>query len=512
MHPGLRIQRLTSLLHHLENAAFLNTFTALYLYSMKQLILLLFLIPATLALSAQQNEVELKVTFKPFKKQYIYLGYHFGKQKPVVDSVMLDDNSTGVFKRAKKLEKGVYLIGYPNKNGYFEILIDKEQKFSVYADTTDILRLMKFTGSPDNDLFLQYQQFIAKKGKEIENAKKQLASSRTNADSSQWQTQIEKSGKEIQDYRNNLITKYPNATITFLLKAMKEPAIPPADKQPGGKYDSTFAYRYYKDHYWDDTYFYDERLARTTFFDDKLDEYFERLVYPDPDSVIKELDWMLAYGSANDEMQRFLLVKFVNRYLQPKYMWEDRVFIWLFEKYFSQKEYSWLNEKGKKTIFDRAYSMMANLFGAKASDIELPDSNGKIRTLYSVPDSFTVVIFWDPTCGHCKETLPRIDSIYRAKWKKLHVKIYAIGKETDGTKQHWLDFVREKKLEDWVHVYNTKEANEARVKNNIPSYYQLYDVQVVPTLYLLDKDKLILAKKIPFEQIDKVLDYKLNGR
>jgi hypothetical protein len=39
------------------------------------------------------------------------------------------------------------------------------------------------------------------------------------------------------------------------------------------------------------------------------------------------------------EMQRFLLVKFINRYLNPQYMWEDKVYVHLFEKYFSQKEY-----------------------------------------------------------------------------------------------------------------------------------------------------------------------------
>jgi hypothetical protein len=109
------------------------------------------------------------------------------------------------------------------------------------------------------------------------------------------------------------------------------------------------------------------------------------LIYPHPDSVIKELEWMLAYASANDEMQRFLLVKFINRYLNPQYMWEDKVYVHLFEKYFSQKEYPWLTEKGKKTIFDRYYSMAANLFGSKAADIELPDSTGKTKSYTALP-------------------------------------------------------------------------------------------------------------------------------
>lgn len=463
-------------------------------------------------LPAQNNEFELKVTFKPFKNQYIYLGYHYGKQNPIVDSVLLDQNSFGVFKRNKKMEKGVYLVGYPGKTGYFEILIDKEQKFSVFADTANLMGTLRFEGSPDNVLFLQYQNYTAARAKEIENAKAQLASVKTVADSAKWRAVIEKGGNDIQQNRKDIIDKNPNATITALLKAMKDPVVPPANQHPGGKYDSAFAYRYYKDHYWDDTWFFDERLVRTSFFEEKLDRYFEQLVAPDPDSVIKELDWMLAYATANDEMQHFLLIKFISRYYNMKYMWDDRVYVHLFEKCFSQKEYPWLTENIKKSIFDRAYSLMANLFGAQAAEIELPDSAGKIKKLFSISSPYTVVIFWDPTCGHCKETLPRIDSIYRAKWKALNVKIFAVGKETDGTKKDWLKFINDHQLEGWVHVYNSKADNDARVNNNIPGYYQLYDVQSVPTLYLLGENKRILAKKIPFEQIDEVLDFKLKGQ
>ncbi len=479
---------------------------------MKRFFFLLFSVFCFQFLSAQINEFELKVTFKPFRNQFIYLGYYYGKQKPIVDSVLLDDNSFGVFKRAKKMEKGVYLIGYPGKAGYFEILIDKEQKFSVFADTANLMNMLKFEGSPDNVLFLQYQNYTSAKAKEIENAKAQLTISKNAVDSANWRTVIDKAGNEIQQNRQAIIEKNPDATMTALLRAMKDPLIPAAEKHPGGKYDSLFAYRYFKDHFWDDAYFFDERLARTSFFEDKLDQYFTQLVAPDPDSVIKELEWMLAYASANDEMKRFLLVKFVNRYINMKYMWEDRVFVHLFEKYFSQQDYPWLTEKGKKSIFDRAYSLMANLFGSQSAEIELPDSNGSIKKLFSVAAPYTVVVFWDPTCGHCKETLPRIDSMFQAKWKALNVKIFALAKETDGTKKDWTKFISDHQLKDWVHVYYSKADNDARVKNNIPSYYQLYDVQTVPTLYLLDKDKRILAKKIPFEQIDEVLGFKLKSR
>jgi thiol-disulfide isomerase/thioredoxin len=479
---------------------------------MKRYLYFLFLFFVTGISYAQPAVFKLNVTFKPFKKQYIYLGYHYGKQKPIIDSVMLDENSVGIFRSKKEMEKGVYLIGYPNKAGYFEILIDKEQQFSVMADTANLINSLKFAGSPDNVLFVEYQRYTAGRGREIEAAKSQLAAAKTKADSARLNAAIKKGGEDIQQYRMNLIKQHPDATITALLNAMKEPPVPPAAKHPGGNYDSLFAYHFFKDHFWDDTYFFDERLVRTSFFEEKIDQYYEQLVYPNPDSVIKEIDWMMGYAAASSEMERFLLTKFVNRYINPRYMWDDRVFVHLFEKYFSQKTYPWLTEKGKKTIFDRAYSMMANLFGSQAADVELPDSSGKMQTLFSITNPYTLVVFWDPACGHCKETLPKLDSMYRAKWKAANVKIFAVSKETENSKKEWLQFVNDQQLRDWVHVYYSRTDDNARVSNNIPSYFQLYDVQTVPALYLLDKDKRILAKKISFEQIDEVLQHKLKSQ
>jgi thiol-disulfide isomerase/thioredoxin len=192
-------------------------------------------------------------------------------------------------------------------------------------------------------------------------------------------------------------------------------------------------------------------------------------------------------------------------------MWEDAVFIHLYEKYFSQKTYSWLTDKGVKTITDRAYSLMANIMGSPAADIELPDTAGKTTTLYELKADFTVVVFWDPTCGHCKEVLPKLDSFYHAKWKKAGLKIYAVSKETDGSKKDWLNFIKEQQLQEWTHVYYSKADDKARINNNIPGYSQLYDVLTFPTLYLLDKDKRIVAKKLTYQQTDDVLQLKMKG-
>ena len=451
---------------------------------------------------------EIKVTLKPFTNQYIYLGHYYGKQLPIIDSVKLDANSTAVFKGPTKLGGGIYLVGFPDRSNRFEFLVGTQQRFSIVADTAKLDKI-SFTGSPENTSFKAYQEVMMQNGKALDALYKKRAGSVPD-DSIQLTKQIDSIAKKVTAYRIDIMAKEPNGLLTTLLKAMREPEVP--NNPEAAKKDTLYAYHYFKTHYWDGVNFWDDRLARTPFFESRLDKYFEQLVYPSADSVIKELDWMLGYASASEEMQKFLLLKFVNRYLNMKYMWEDAVFVHLFEKYFSQKNYSWLNDKGKKMITDRAYSLMANIMGSPAAEIELPDSTGKNVNLYSLESPYTLVVIYDPNCGHCKETLPRLDTMYQQKWKGYGVKMYALAKQTEGGKKDdWFNFIHQHGLKGWTHVFYSKEAEQARVSANIPSYAQLYDVQSFPTLYLLDKDKRIIAKKVTDKQVDEILAQRIKS-
>ncbi len=485
---------------------------------MKRLLLLSGLLPGFSVFAQTPSDspdkaggYEIHVTFKPFKNQYIYLGHYFGKQYPIIDSAMLNDKSETVFKGPAKLQGGIYLIGYPNKTGFFEILVDKQQSFSVIADTASLAKGIQFVNSPDNTMFSAYQQYMAIQGLEVGALQQQLKTAKNKTDSAHFADELIKKDKEVSEYRESIIKKNSGSILSVLLITMREPELPPKLKTPKTRADSLEAYNFYKNHYWDGVNFYDGRLAYTTFFEEKLDKYFNQLVAPQPDSIIKEIDWMLGTASINEEMTRFLLIKFVNRYLVQKYMWEDAVFVHLFEKYFAQKTYSWLNEKGRKTITDRAYSLMANIMGTPAADIELPDTAGISTSLYALRASYTIVVFWDPTCSHCKEVLPKLDSFYRAKWKAAGLRIYSVARETDGSKKDWFKFINEQHLQDWTNVYYSKADDKARTDAGIPGYSQLYDVLTFPTLYLLDKDKRIVAKKLTYDQTDEVLQLKMKG-
>lgn len=460
-------------------------------------------------LAKAQTGYNINITLKPYKNNYVYLGYHYGKMKALADSALLDENNTGVFKGKQLLPGGIYFVVSPRKEILFELLLDKQQNFTIKADSAGLPNSVVFTGSADNTAFQDYTKFANTTGLAINKTNSEYAAARDKKDSAAITARIKTWTEKMQQHRDSLTKKQPNSILTALLLAMKEPVVPPAAKHPKGKYDSAYAFYYYKSHFWDGVSLTDERLIRTPFFEPKLDKYFKDLVSPNPDSINREVDEMLLYSRSNKEMFKFLLVHFVQKYINPEYMGQDAVFVHLFEKYINTGQADFFTDQYKEHMTKRAYSLMANLIGQPAANMEMVDTLDKPLPLYNVHSDMVVVCFWDPTCSHCKEVVPKVDSIYNAKWKKLGVTVY--GVMVDGGKELWKQFIHDKGLKNWLHVYQLPSQQQAEASAGKAGFRQLYDVYQTPILYLLDKDKRIVAKKLNYQQLDEVINLKLKN-
>ncbi len=465
--------------------------------------------PAAQTGTAEDAGRDISITLTPYKNCKVYLGCYYGKVKTFADSTTLDANSHGVFKAPTKLTGGIYFIVSPQLTIQFELLMDDNQHFSIVADSANKENPI-ITGSPDNALFKAYSKFSAIKGKANYDLKTKLGTAKNSADSASIRSEMVKLDKEMRRYQDNLIEQNPNSLLAMLLNVMRRPEAPPVPVV-NGKPDSTYPYHFVKNNFWNDVNFYDDRLLRTPFFEPKIDEYFKYYVSPEPDSIINEVKFMLLSARTGKEIYPYLLTKFTNKYVNPEYMGQDKVFLYLFNDFYSKGDTMFLNAASRKMIFDRAYSLMANQLGEPAPQLNLTDTFGVVKPMYNVQGKFTLVVFWDPHCGHCKEQIPRIDSMYNAKWKALGLKVYSVYVYNDNVPD-WKKFITEKKLFDWTNVYQTKEALEAEQKNNLPGFRQLYDARLTPTLYLLDENKRIIAKQLSIEQFDDVIAAKLKKK
>lgn len=457
----------------------------------------------TAATTAVKPGYQIQLTLTPLKNQWIYLYNYYGKNFQLQDSAMLSPSSVAVFKGNKKLPGGIYIVVSQSRTRLFDVLMDDVQHFAIKADTSNYENVV-ITGSKENDLYTAYSKFLAAKAPVMNAMEQQFKAAKNAKDSAELREQLIRANKELNQYRDNVIKEHPTSMLASFFNAMKAietPAIPVIN----GKPDSTYPGRYIKSHYWDDVNFADGRLLRTPFFDKKIEDYYKYYVSPEADSIIPEVNFMLLSARESSDMFQYLLGKFTDKYINPEIMGQDKVFIFLFNNFFSKGDTTWLNAKQKEFIFNRAYFLMANQIGEPAAPLVLTDSLNKTSSLYNLQAPFTFVVFWDPNCGHCKETVPRIDSFYRAKWKDLGVKIFSVNVENKAIPE-WKKFIREHKLgEGWTHVYETDEQKKAVSAAGQANFRQLYDIYQTPTLYLLDKEKRIIAKKLSLEQFSDVI-------
>jgi thiol-disulfide isomerase/thioredoxin len=470
----------------------------------------IFLLLATMAVgvAAAQN-FRVTLAAPQYKSGIAYLTYRMGPNLNVEDSAAVNNKGTAVFTAKRRLPGGIYAIVLPGKRLIRDFFIGKEQIISIKInDTNKLVEKTIITGSKENLLYELYQKNISAKGRQMEEERKLYAAATNKADSLIHENNFNSISKQMNDYRDLLIKNNPKSMLASLLLAMKEPSVP--IKRPITHQDSLDNYYYFKSHYWDGVTFMDERVIRTPFFMPKLERYYREILPQVADSIIRDVDYRLLLARTCPEMYKLLLNWLTDEYINPKYMGQDAVFVHLFEKYHSKGLTNWLNEKQMETISRRAYMVMSNLVGEKAANLEMIDSTGKPTPLYSVNADYTLVVFWDPNCGHCKTEVPRVDSFYQAEWKKHNLKVYAVLSQDDKNAKitDWVNFIKEHKLGEWVHVYETKQMEEAGLAADKPGYRQLYDVTITPTIFLLDNEKRIIAKKLTLEQINDLLKVK----
>lgn len=463
---------------------------------MQKLLYLLCCLCSTFSLHAQGYNIT--VQLKGYTSGTLYLGHYMGKTTYVMDSAQMNNQGIAVLKGAEKQPGGIFLVVLPGKTRYFEMLLDKVQTFSIIADTSDLMGKTIYKNSPDNDMFSAYNKFLASQSDIMEDIQRKLAAARTAEDTAKVRPITDELGKRLLEYRNNIIRQQPQSILASIFKAMREPEVPPMPRKKDGTLDSTYPFRTYKSHYWDDVDLSDGRLVRTPIIETRLTRYFNQLVTPMPDSVILEADALIAKTKKDKESFKFVLWWLTHTYEASPIMGMDAVFVHLVEKYYVTNQAYWISEEQKEKIISRAYAIAPNLIGQKAAALALQDSAGRPKSLYDVKAKYTVLVFWDPTCGHCITEVPKLDSAYKASWKKKGVVMY--GVKTDGTQAEWTKFIKDKDLSGWIHVW------DPGYKSN---YRKFYDVYSTPLVYLLDENKKILAKRLGVEQLEGFLEREL---
>jgi thiol-disulfide isomerase/thioredoxin len=415
---------------------------------------------------------------------------YYGNTNQIVDTAFLD-KGVYTFSGDEALKGGIYLVVFQNKQ-YFEMVVDKEQHFSMQTDPSDPVNKMKIKNSQDNIDFYAYLKQVGVYGKKDQDLNKEYKAAEGDKEKQdKIKKEITDVNEQVKTIKLDFIKEHQGSLFAKILQASEEPDVPIVlPKKDDGSPDSSYIYRYYKAHYFDGFDFADERLLRTPIYANKIKRYFKTILVQRPDTLIKEANMIIEKAKPNKETYKYCIWYFTYESETSQIMGMDEVFVALGKKYYLTGEAYWVNDATLKRMTKRINTLDRLLIGKKAPNMVMQDTLMNLRSLHDVKANYTIALFWDPDCGHCKHEINEAQPWTKENAEKYGVKVFAVCSDTSVAK--WTKKIHEYKIYHWINVDGPRSLTE--------NYHDLYDIISTPTIYLLDKDKNILAKRLNWKQ------------
>lgn len=463
-------------------------------------ILFILIISSFYFLSQAQTEDSYKIEIKLKGNQdtVLYLANYYGDKTYIADTAY-NEKGKGIFAFSKQeeLEGGLYIIVSQEKKSLFEFLVadSRDMKFETSKD--DYTQNMKIQNSKENLVFYEYLQYSSKMYDQVKPINADLKRLDTDADSAKiHRDKLKAINLEMVNYKESIMKEYPDSFLTSFFGLLKDPKIPDTLLTlPDGTKDSAYPYRYYKAHFWDDVNLADDRLIRTPVFYRKLDTYFDKVIIKDADTIINEIDGILSKMDETGDLYKFSLWHLTIKFDESQIMGHDAILVHLSDQYFSKGKAGWLNEQVVQNIIEEADKRRGTIIGKQAPNLIMQDTNFKPVSLYDIKEDFTVMFFWDPQCGHCKEETPKIVDFYNSKAKELSVEVYAVCTDTNMVK-----------MKEYISKRGMNFINVNGPRAYTADYHDLYNIFSTPVIIVLDKDKKIIAKRLQSDQLEGFIE------
>jgi len=455
------------------------------------------------ACNATAQKYNINVKINGLSDAEIYLAHHYGNKQYLDDTIKVNNKGEGIFTGDSLLHQGIYLVVLPSKN-YFELVIGSDQDFSVETNKDDLQKGMKIKGSKENSAFLQYQNYMIAMNTKSMDIQQRIKTNSSNTDSVEFlQNQLKVFDKEVRTEWNKIIDENPGTLLESIIKAMIAPEMPefevPESIQNKDSVRWFMSYNYNQNHYFDNVNLSDERLLLTPILHNKIEHYFTKVLIQNPDTIIKYIDIIAQKTSSSNEVFQYVMRYFINTFQQSNIMGMDKVFVHVADTYYLSGKVTWLDDETMKKLGEQVAKLRFNLVGNVAQDLKMETLTGQYARLHEINAKYILVMFYEPDCGHCKKVVPKIWEIYN-QFNRSEFEVLAVYTQTDKTE--WMTYL-ENKHYDWINAWDPY---------NLTNFRFFYNVYSTPTLYLLDKDKKIIAKRIGPETVENILNLELGRK
>ncbi len=430
------------------------------------------------------------------KDSAVLMGYYMAEERYVVDTAYNNGRGKFVFKGDEELLPGLYFFTN-NVDRFVEFAVYNEKpNFTFRTDHRNWTTNMTVKGSYQNEVLYSYQRAS-------DHFYKEMLAAKNSMDSADFAVALKRITESMDSLRLALYRDHPDAMVAKMIHAttVVEDEVPTTHPD-GTPLSQRERYDYLMAHYFDYMPLDDNFIIRTPkeiFFrrySDYTDKYMRGLP---PDKICPLLDTIIDRAEPAPEVYRWLINNLTEKYLQSNIMVYDEVYVHLVLRYFATGKVTWLSPSAIDMNVERATKWERLLVGREAPELILFDTLRRAHSLHHMPGSYTLLLFWSPTCGHCREVIPALYKVFNEVADSLDMTAFAILTEPDeGTLVKWKKFLADHDMTNprWVNL-NGAEANV--------DWREVYDVETTPQVYLVsNKDHRFLAKKLNAQLLSEI--------
>ena len=454
--------------------------------------------------NVQKPAYEIKLIMPGLPDSVLYVAYYYADKTYMIDTLYVErkDPYTFIIKGDSALQRGMYVLASESRVKYLDFFIDSSSFFTIKTGKLDPEKLnikenLEYINSPENTLVNEFEKGmsvyysaglpVAKELRENENLSEE--------EKEQYKAELNLYQDSMKMFREDFMQKHENSLFVKIYRLNEEITVPDPPKNPDGSLvDSSWSYQYYLNHYWDNCDFSEPALIRTdNMFHSKISQYFDNVVIPIPDSINKYADLLIEKAKDTPDLYRYIVWYITQKYERSQYVGHDAVFVHMIKTYYAKGLCPWVEEEVLKRMVDEGNRLDNILIGRKAPYLYMPDTSGILHSNYEFDKKYTIIWFWDINCGHCKTATPILKEFYDRAKDSLDFEVFAVCLGTDSVK--WKQTIIEREL-TWINV----GMNKANI-----DFKEVYGVNTTPVVFILDKEKHIIAKKVEAKEIETVI-------
>ncbi|GBU06670.1 hypothetical protein AwDysgo_00010 [Bacteroidales bacterium] len=484
----------------------------------KNIILTIFLSLIAFTSKAAQDSLQIEIDAPQLANKEIILCNYFNGANYKQNAITLSKKGTGYFQQNKALPQGLYLV-YVDSTRFFDLILGDDQIFKLKIDTTNFVQNNRIEGSIQSEAFFEYARFISAKQRERRDVIEEIKVVRTqiqedNAknepkeadDTTYIETQNEKelklliaqidsANQSVIAFQKSFHDQYKEQWVGKFIKGL-DPIETGPFPQPKTQEEAMQEFQYQKFHYFDNTDLSDRRFWYTNYFPPKILSYIQENVEMDPDSMAAAASRIVEKSRGDSITYRMTLSKLTNFATQSNIMGMENIWAKLAEDYYlSGLAPNNMDSTFMANIRSEYKKIRYNRIGMQAHNMSLEDTIGNKVNLYDIAAKYTLIYFFEPSCGHCKKTTPILHDKLYAKFKDRGFEVACITNILD--RDEWMRFIHTHKLDQWHNLWDPKRVSY---------YWQFYDTSATPSIYLIDENKKIIAKKLDVENLDQILE------